>query len=275
MSPESTIVESSKFLEELEAKYGKLRRITGLIGRWFSREHRLFFDCKDEFDLVGCVEQIVSSPNLETLIVYFVVKAQDGSYQLRDSRFKNIYGQSLKRMIEHFHNILEPSIRHGMQVARLVYIECIGYGVVIEERLADTVSDIQKITKILQEETGVKYEAVELQGSVMIRPVERREHQRPPAVEEIRISGGTLALYAPEDKTLKKPKSESTAEWDEYLRNVQWKDAMTLNIRETFYGIMVAFDGERMRYKVELGYPVEVEKLRKACHALEETQTLQ
>jgi len=170
---------------------------------------------------------------------------------------------------------LEPSIRHGMQVARLVYVECIGYGVVIEERLADTVSDIPDITKILQEETGVKYEAVELQGSITIRPVERREQQRPPAVEEIRISGGTLALYAPEDKALKKPKSESTAEWAEYLRNVQWKDAMTLNIRETFYGIMVTFDGEKMRYKVELGYPVEVEKLRKACHALEETQTLQ
>ena len=268
------IVESSRFLEELEAKYGKLRRITGLMGKWLSREQGLFFDCKDEFDLADCVDQIVSSPNLETLIVYFVVKAQDGSYQLRDSRFKNIYGQSLKRMIEHFHNILEPSIRHGMQVARLVYIECIGYGVVIEERVLDTVSDIPEITKILQEETGVKYEAVESQGSIMIRPVGRRE-QQPHAIEEIRIFGGTLALYAPEDKTIKKPKSESTVEWDAYLRNVQWKDAMTLNIRETFYGIMVTFDGEKMRYKVELGYPVEVEKLRKACHALEETQTLQ
>ncbi len=269
-----SIVESSRYLEELEAKYGKLRRITGLIGKSFSREQRLFFDCNNEFDLAGCVEQIISSPNLETLIVYFIVKAQDGSYQLRDSRFKNIYGQSLKRMIEHFHNILEPSIRHGMQVARLVYIECVGYGVIIEERVADTVSDILEITKILQEETGAKYEAVELQGSVVIRPVVRRE-QQPPTIEEIRITGETLVLYAPQDKTLKKPKLESTSEWDEYLRNVQWKDAMTLNIRETFYGIMVTFDGDKVRYKVELGYPVEVEKLRKACHALEETQTLQ
>ncbi|MCL4436575.1 MAG: hypothetical protein M1503_04095 [Thaumarchaeota archaeon] len=275
MSLESSIVEASKYLEELEAKYGKLRRITGLIGRWFSRDHRLFFDCENEFDLAGCVGQIVSSPNVETLIVYFLVRMQDGSCQLRDSRFKNIYGQSLKRMIEHFHNILEPSIRHGMQVARLVYVECIGYGVVIEERILDTVSDISEIANVLHEETDVKYEAVESEGAITLRPVGRREQQHAPAIEEIRISDGTLALYAPKDKTLKKPDSEAAVEWDEYLRHVQWKDAMTLNIRETFYGIMVTFDGELVRYKVELGYPVEVEKLRKACHALEETQTLQ
>jgi hypothetical protein len=269
------IVESSKYLEELEAKYGKLRRITGLIGRWFSREQRLFFDCKNEGDIAGCIEKAVSSSNLETLIVYFVVKAQDDTYQLRDSRFKNIYGQSLNRMIEHFHNILEPSIRHGMQVARLVYIECVGYGVVIEERMRETVSDISEISKVLQEETGVTYQAVTSDELTTLRPVELREQKAQFAVEEARIIGGILTLYAPKDKGLEKPKSESAAEWDEYLRNVQWKDAMTLNIRETFYGIMVTFDGEEVRYKVELEYPVELEKLRKACHALKETQTVQ
>jgi hypothetical protein len=265
------IVEASKYIGELEEKYGPMRRVTGSIGRWFSRERHLFFDCGAE-NLEECAERLVSSPSLETLIVYFVVKGPD-SHQLRDSRFKNIYSQSLRRMIEHFHNVLEPSIRHGMQVAGLAYIESVGYGVVIKERARETVSDVSEIRRIMVEETGVRYETKEYRGTTVLRPA--KNETQPIVVDQIRISENILTLYAPEDKSLTKPDVNDGPEWEAYHRSVVWKDAMTLTIREKYYGIMVFFDGETCRYAVELSYPVEEEKIRKACHAIGEALTLQ
>ncbi len=42
------VVKTSVFLEELEAKYGRMRRVTGSMGKWFSKRLKLFFDCDDE-----------------------------------------------------------------------------------------------------------------------------------------------------------------------------------------------------------------------------------
>ncbi|MFQ6134910.1 MAG: hypothetical protein ACE5KU_03730 [Nitrososphaerales archaeon] len=268
------VVEASKLLEELEAKYGRMRRVTGTIGKWFSRRLKLFFDCEDD-DKKGCAEEIFSSPDLDTLIVYFIVKGQDG-HQLRDSRFKNIYGQNLQRMIEHFHTVLEPSIKHGLQLGRLTYVECIGYGAVIEERMKQTISDISEIKRIVEEETGLKYQIIEETDTPDVKILQPSEEEgKPISVACVRISGDTVTLYAPKDKTLEKPEVESGPEWEKYLKSVAWKDAMSLTIREKYYGILVTFDADTTRFKVELNYPVEEEKLRKACHAIDETRTIQ
>lgn len=274
MSGES-FVETTSLLEELEAKYGKMRRVTGTMSRWFSRDLRLFFDCEGE-DKKRCAEQIFSSPHLETMIVYFIVKGPD-SYQLRDSRFKNIYGQNLQRMIEHFQNVLEPSVRHGLQVAGLTYIERLGYGAVIKETFKQTVSDIFEIKRIIEAETGLSYRVTvepSAPGVTVLQPLEA-EVGKPVSVKNIRISRGTVTLYAPEDEAVKKPEVESGSEWEKYLQTVSWRDAMTLTIREKYYGILVVFDAHTISFKVELSYPVEEEKLRKACRALNETRTIQ
>ncbi len=268
------VVEDSKLLEELEVKYGKMRRVTGTMGKWFSRSLKFFFDCDDE-DREGCADKMFSSADLDTLIVYFVVKGQDG-YQLRDSRFKNIYSQNLRRMIKHFQTVLEPSVRHGLQVGGLAYMECIGYGAVIEARVKQTISDISKIKRIVEEETGLKYQVTEEKDNSDVKILNPLEQgAKPISVAQVRISGNTLALYAPKDKTLEKPAVKSGPEWEKYLKSVAWKDAMSLTIREKYYGILVTFDADTTSFKVELNYPVEEEKLRKACHAVDESGTLQ
>jgi len=125
------IIESTRFIEELESKYGMMRKLTGTIGKWFNPNLRLFFDCENT-NISKCADKVYSTSNPDSLIVFFIVQSKDG-YQLRDSRFKNIYDQNLSLMIERFHKVLEPSIKFGLQMGNLIYIECVGYGAVIKE----------------------------------------------------------------------------------------------------------------------------------------------
>jgi len=271
---EEEIVESEKYLEEFETKFGEMRKVTGSIGKWFDTKRKLFFNSEDN-DKGVFSEKVYSSPNIDSLIVYFIVQSQDG-HQLRDSRFKNIYGQDLGTMIEHFHKVLEPSVKHGLQVGRLTYVDCIGYGAIIEEKVKDTISDTSLIKDILDDETGLKFNIEtnsDKQGDKILRPSIGREKQ--PTIGFVQISNNKLTLFAPKDKILEKPKEETGTEWDKYLKSVEWKDAMSLTIRETYYGILLTFDPKTTSFKVELNYPVEEEKLRKACKALSESKTIE
>jgi len=267
----NTIVETSKFLEELETKYGKIRRITGKIGYWFSRNRKMFFDYEEQ-NKEAYLEQLYLTPNLGLLIIYFIVKGKDG-YQLRDSRFKNIYGQTFQRMVDHFHTVLEPSVRHGLQVGGLTYLECIGYGAVIEETVAPTISSITEIKNIIEEETETKYEIVtgKDESETIMKILETKSSI---IIDNVKIIGNILTLSAPKDLTVKQPLQESGLEWDQYLKNALWKDASTLTIREKYYGVLLVFDTKSASFKVELTYPVEETKLRKACKALKESKAL-
>ncbi len=84
-----------------------------------------------------------------------------------------------------------------------------------------------------------------------------------------------MTLFAPKDKILEKPKEETGKEWGKYIKSVEWKDAMSLTIREKYYGILLTFDPKTTSFRVELIYPVEKEKLRKACSALSESKTIE
>lgn len=268
------VVESTKFLEEYETNYGKMRKVTGAIGKWFDPNRKLFFDC-DEVKKNSCAEQIYLSPNIDNLIVYFIVKSNE-EYQLRDSRFKNIYDHNLGRMIDHYHNVLEPSVKHGLQIGKLVYVECIGYSAIIIDRKKQTVFDIYLIKNIVEEETGVKFQIIENPDKPkdkILLPSQKPDKYI--SVTRIEISKDTLNLYAPKDKLLKKPIEDSGLEWKKYMKSVEWKDAMGLTIREKYYGTLLTFDSVTTSFKVELNYPVEEEKLRNACKALDESKSIE
>ncbi len=267
-------VHTSKFLNDIESKYGGVRRVTGRMGEWFFSDLKLFFDCKGKAKK-RCAENIFASPDLGTLIVYFVVRDQDGC-QLRDCRFKNIYSQNLRRMIKHFHNVLEPSITFGFQVRGLTYIECIGYEAVIVKRVTKTISDIMVIKKIIEEEAVLEYQLIEEKGkpeTKILCPTDSGSNLV--SVAQIQIFDDTVVLYATKDKDLKKPNYESGPEWDKYLKSVSWKDAMSLSLKEKYYGTLLTFDPESVSYKVELNYPVEEKKLRQAFQALNESKKIQ
>jgi hypothetical protein len=270
---EEGIIETEKYLEEFETKFGEMRKVTGSIGKCFDTKRKLFFDNEDTDKSVSS-EKVYSSPNIDSLIVYFIVQSQDG-HQLRDSRFKNIYGQDLGSMIEHYHKVLEPSVKHGLQVGKLTYVDCIGYGAIIEEKVVETISDTALIKDILDDETGLKFKievnSDKLDDKILHPSIENEEQ---PTISFVQISNNKLTLFAPKDKILEKPKEETGKEWDSYLKSVEWKDAMSLTIRETYYGILLTFDPKTTSFKVELNYPVEEDKLRKACAALSESKTI-
>lgn len=267
------IVESSSYIEELESKYGKLRRVLGVTGKWFSRSKKLFFDCEEQ-DRVGCLERLFESRNIGALMVYYIVKGQDG-YQLRDTRFRNIYGQTLERLINHYHTVLEPSMKYGLKVGRLDYVECIGYGCSVEAKAKTTISEIPEIKRIIEEETRLTYIPVEGEGLPGVKVLQASGgNMSQISVEKITISKDSVVLYAPRDPSIEKPREESGPEWERYLKAAAWKDAMALSLREKYYGILVTFDVKTASFKVELNYPVEEKKLRKACRALEESRYL-
>ncbi len=268
------VIESKNFLDTYETNYGKMRKVTGTIGKWFDSNRKLFFDCED-INKSKCSDQVYLSQNIDNLIVYFIVKSND-EYQLRDSRFKNIYGHNLSKLINHYHNVLEPSVKHGLQIGKLEYIECIGYSAIIVERKIQTVSDIALIKNIVEEETGIKFKVIEN----LNKPKEKiflpsEKLSKYTSVARVEISKDILSLYAPKDKTLKKPKKDDDNEWKKYMKNVEWKDAMGLTIREKYYGTLLTFDSVTTSFKVELNYPVEEEKLKKACNALDESKSIQ
>lgn len=268
------VIDANDFLEEYEINYGKIRKVTGTIGKWFDPNRKLFFNC-DDVDKSKCVDQIYLSPDIDNLIVYFIVKSKDG-YQLRDTRFKNIYDQNLEGMIHHYHDTLEPSVKHGLQVGHLSYIECIGYSAIIKDQKRKTVSDISLIKNIVEKETGFKYQIFEN----LDKPKEKiflplKKPEKNISIARIQISENTLILYAKKDKILKKPDKDFGNEWKKYLKNVQWKNAMSLTIREKYYGTLLTFDPITTSFKVELNYPVEEEKLRKACSAIDESRLIE
>jgi len=266
------IIEASEFLDSLKSEYGKLRMITGNIGKWYYPKLKIFFDCPIG-DKAECARNILTDRDLGSMIVYFIVEGKDG-FQLRDSRFKNIYGQNLERMISHFHMALEPSIRHGLQVGGLKYIRCIGYGAIMESRDIDTIENIEEIVKIVEQETKLQFrieDDKENPGGKILFPLYSRDNG---SIDRIRISDDMISIYAPKNKNIDKPESHSGPEWNNYLKKVTWKDAMSLPIREKYYGILVTFDSETASFKVDLTFPVEEEKLRKACHALIESSSI-
>lgn len=267
------ILESSLYIEDLESKYGKLRRVLGVMGRWFSRSKRLFFDCEEQ-DRVGCLEHLFESRDIDALMVYYIVKGEDG-YQLRDTRFRNIYGQTLERLVNHYHTVLEPSMQYGLKVGRLDYVECIGYGCSVEAKAKPTISELSNIKRIIEEETKLTYIPVEDESIPRVKVLQASEGDISRiSVEKITIDKDSVVLYAPKDTSIEKPGEESGPEWERYLKAAAWKDAMALSLREKYYGILVTFDVKTASFKVELNYPVEEEKLRKACHALEESRYL-
>lgn len=268
----SSIIEASKFLDKLQADYGKLRMITGKIGKWYYPDLKIFFDCT-EGDKGECAKNILNERDLDSMIVYFIVEGEDG-FQLRDSRFKNIYGQNLERMISHFHMVLEPSIQHGLQVGGLKYIKCIGYGAIIESREIETVENIEEIRKIIEEETMIAFRLEDDKNKAGVKLLIPKSFEDNKSIHIVRISDTMLSIYAPKNKNIEKPESHTGPEWNNYLKQVTWKDAMSLPIREKYYGILVTFDAETASFKVDLAFPVEEEKLRKACQALIESSSI-
>jgi hypothetical protein len=266
----SSVIETTKLLKDLEAKYGKISLVTGSMGELYYSKEKIFFTCEDD-DKINCVEDIFVSPNLETLIVYFLVKDKN-AYQLRDARFKNIYDQNMKRMINHYHKVLEPSVKHGLKVGGFEYERCVGYGSVIIKVKKHTISDMKEIQRIIEEETKLDYRLNRGKESWEAELVPLKDGlEKKPSVASVRLFKDTLVLFGPLDTTLIKPKEDTGLEWDDYEKKVAWKDAMTLTIREKYYGILVNFDPSNTSYKVELNYPVEIEKLRMACKALDES----
>jgi hypothetical protein len=263
------IIETSEFLKSLEVKFGKIRLITGLMGNWYSYHNKLFFDCQEN-DRNECAKKLFVNPDLDTLIVYFLVKNRDG-YQLRDSRFKNIYDHNLKRMINHFHKVLEPSVKHGLQVGGLTYESCIGYGVKIIKHNRPTLANVDDIRQIIEKATGMKYKIINKPNNSEVNLIPNVVKQNDQIIiTSVKILSDTIIIFGLKDKTLVKPNDDSSPEWKTYLKKVAWKDAMTLNVREKYYGILVIFDPHVVRYKVELNYPVEKKKLDMAFQALKE-----
>jgi len=266
------IVESFRYIEELESKYGKLKRVMGVMGRWFSKRRKVFFDCEEE-DKSRCLEGLFESRDIDALTVYYVVRGPNG-YQLRDVRFKNIYGQTLDRFVNHYHLVLEPSMRYSLKIGGFEYVECIGYGCSIKVRAKRTISNISEIKRVVEEETGLNYILIEEAASgVKVLNVSGGGGRVP--VEKIVVSKESVTLYAPRDLSIEKPEEKAGPEFEKYLRNVAWKDAMALTLREKYYGILVTFDPDTTGFRVELNYPVDEERLRKACHALEESGSIE
>ena len=122
----SEIVPTSTYVKSLEERYKGLEIPAYKLREWFSKEHRVFFDCENR-DKTAFVKQLLKRTDLDAFIIFFVVKDSSGMYRFMDASFRNLGTETLRHFINRFHQQLEAMTRLGVQATGLECIECIGH----------------------------------------------------------------------------------------------------------------------------------------------------
>ncbi|MCL4436254.1 MAG: hypothetical protein M1503_02675 [Thaumarchaeota archaeon] len=124
------IVESNKYLADIERKYLGLKYRREAVKRWFNPATSVFFDAEESGKEVT-LKQILGRPDFSSFQIFFVVRktmeSGEAAYELMDASFKNIGGKTITGFAHTFHANLEYMTRLGLQMRRLEYLEAIGY----------------------------------------------------------------------------------------------------------------------------------------------------
>jgi len=122
----SEIVSAQVYVEALKRKYVGFDFPPYKLKEWFSRNHQVFFDCKEP-DKEACLQAILKKTDFSAFIIFFVVKDQSGAFKLMDASFRNLGTETLEHFIPRFHSQLESMTHLGFQSVGLEYMECIGH----------------------------------------------------------------------------------------------------------------------------------------------------
>lgn len=114
-------------MESLKLKYKGFDFPTHKLRRWFSRSHRVLFDC-DTPDKESCLETLLDRIDLAAFIVFFVIKEPSGRHRFMDASFRNLGSETLRLFVSRYRKHLESMTKLSVQTSGSEYVECIGYG---------------------------------------------------------------------------------------------------------------------------------------------------
>jgi len=120
------IIPASVYVESLRQKYPSLDIPSYKLREWFSKNHMVFFDCRER-DKTACLGAILKKTDFESFTIFFVVKESSGAYRFMDASFRNLGSETLEHFITRFHSQLESMTKLGVQATGLEYVECVGH----------------------------------------------------------------------------------------------------------------------------------------------------
>jgi len=127
------IMSASLYGKSLKKKYEDLEVPSYKLREWFSKTHKVFFDC-EESDKSSCLELILKQTNLAAFVTFFVVREKlSGSYKFMDASFRNLGKETLKHFIRRYHEQLESMTKLGLGSRNIEYLECAGHSYELSE----------------------------------------------------------------------------------------------------------------------------------------------
>lgn len=120
------IVSLKVYNKKLREKFKDLEIPTYKLRKWYSINHKIFFDCESR-NKQNCLDQLLERRDLERFLVFFVVKEPSGVYRVMDVSFRNIGKETLTHFSNRFQKQLEPMTKMSVQGANLDYVECVGF----------------------------------------------------------------------------------------------------------------------------------------------------
>jgi len=122
----SEIISAQAYVESLKQKYQGFNFPAYKLREWFSKTHKIFFDCKEP-DKEACLQATLKKTDFAAFTIFFVVKEQSGAFKFMDASFRNLGTETLEHFITRFHSQLESMTRLGVQTTGQEYMECIGH----------------------------------------------------------------------------------------------------------------------------------------------------
>lgn len=129
----SPIIPATDYGNSLEEKYKGLKVPIYKLRKWFSSEHKVFFDCESG-DKESCLHELLIKPDFPAFVIYLIVKdVVSSGYSFVDVSFRNLGKETLEHFINRYHQQLETMTKLSLQGAGREYVDCPGHG--YEEKL--------------------------------------------------------------------------------------------------------------------------------------------